>query len=235
MNQPSDFPLKTNLLSVHAVVSHMFAENCYLVHANSDSRCVIVDPGLDFDSILDLISAQRLTPVAILLTHGHADHIAGVEPLKRLYPQIPVVIGTLDAPKLLNAELNLSAQYGMGLTAPPADRLINEGETLDYAGLKFSVFETPGHSLGHVIFVVQESQPQLILGGDVLFREGVGRTDFPDGSTEALVQSIQQKIFSRPDDTVVLPGHGPLTTVGYEKKFNPFVGEQSKRRMVRFP
>ena len=211
-------------LSVRVVVSRMFAENCYLISAADSHRCIVVDPGLDDERIISAITEQRLQPEAILLTHGHADHIAGVESLKRCWPDCPIIIGRGDAPKLTSAELNLSAQYGMGLTSPAADQLVDEGDRLQLAGIEWEVYETPGHSIGHVVYLWKGSPPWTVVGGDVLFREGIGRSDFPDGSEQQLVESIETKLFTLPDDTLVLPGHGPTTTIGHERQFNPFVG-----------
>lgn len=211
-------------LSVRIVTSRLFAENCYLLSREGRSECLVVDPGLDDERIIDTITQARLLPAAILLTHGHADHIAGVEALKRCWPDCPVVIGRGDAKKLLDPVLNLSSQYGFDLTSPPADQLVAEGDLLSFANISLDVYDTPGHSSGHVVFLCREATPWLVLGGDVLFQEGIGRTDFPDGSYEQLVDSIQRKLFTLPDDTVVLPGHGPTTTIGHERQFNPFVG-----------
>jgi hydroxyacylglutathione hydrolase len=211
-------------LSIGVVVSRMFAENCYVISRQDAHRCVIVDPGLDEQRIVDLITEARLQPEAILLTHGHADHIAGVEPLKRCWPDCPVIIGAADAPKLGDPELNLSAPFGMNLTAPAADQLVKEGDRLKLAGAEWDVLETPGHSIGHVVYLWKGSSPYVVVGGDVLFREGIGRSDFSDGSHDQLVDSIRNKLFTLPDDTLVLPGHGPTTTIGHEKQFNPFVG-----------
>jgi hydroxyacylglutathione hydrolase len=221
-------------ISTHTVVSRLFAENCYIAHLASSSSCVVVDPGLEVERILEIITEQRLHLAAILLTHGHADHIAGVEPLKRCFLDCPIVIGELDADKLTDAELNLSANYGLGFTAPPADRLLKGGETLEYADLPLEVLNAPGHSRGHVVFVYKGEQPWVVFGGDVLFREGVGRTDFPDGDSAQLVESIQTQLFTLPDDTIVLSGHGPPTTIGHEKEFNPFVGRQASSHRFRF-
>jgi hydroxyacylglutathione hydrolase len=211
-------------LSLRVIVSRLFAENCYLVAARGRSECLIVDPGLDDEHIIEAVTELRLSPAAILLTHGHADHIAGVESLKRCWPECPIVIGRDDAEKLADPELNLSAQYGFDLTSPPADRLVDEGDQLDYAGIELHTLHTPGHSRGHVVWVCKQWSPWVVLGGDVLFQEGIGRSDFPDGSHEQLVASITSKLFTLPDDTLVLPGHGPVTTIGHERRFNPFVG-----------
>lgn len=211
-------------LSIRVIVSRMFSENCYLISTADSHRCIVVDPGLDDERIIDAITQHRLQPEALLLTHGHADHIAGVESLKRCWSECPIIIGRLDAPKLSDAELNLSAQYGFGLTSPEADQLVDEGDVLDLAGIALEVYETPGHSIGHVVYLHKGSAPWTVIGGDVLFQEGIGRSDFPDGSHEQLVESIKTKLFTLPDDTLVLPGHGPTTTIGHERQFNPFVG-----------
>jgi glyoxylase-like metal-dependent hydrolase (beta-lactamase superfamily II) len=211
-------------LSVQVIVSRLFAENCYLLSPEGTSRCVIVDPGLDAERIIASVTEQRWQPEAILLTHGHADHIAGVESLKRCWPECPIIIGRQDAPKLTDPELNLSAQYDFNLTAPEADQLVDEGDRLNLAGMEFEVYEAPGHSIGHVVYIWKGGSPWVVVGGDVLFREGIGRSDFPDGSHEQLVESIQTKLFILPDDTLVLPGHGATTTIGHEREFNPFVG-----------
>lgn len=209
---------------IRVVTSSLFDENAYLIALPGARDCIVVDPGLEPDRILDEISGQGWTPRAILNTHGHADHIAGNEALKGAYPAAPLVIGTGDEPKLAAPELNLSAGFGFRIVSPPADRTVREGDVLDLAGLRWTVWETPGHSCGHVVFVALDLRPVVVLGGDVLFAGSVGRTDLPDGDSAALVASIREKLFTLPDDAVVLPGHGPATTIGREKQSNPFVG-----------
>ncbi len=209
-------------LQIHTIVSQPFAENTYVVWRPGRADALVIDPGLEPELILDFLSEQGLIPAALLCTHGHADHIGGNAALKRAFPQAPLVIGANDAPLLTDGVLNLSTPFGATVLSPPADVLVREGETLDYAGIALEVLDIPGHSPGHVVFVVRE-KPAIVLGGDVLFREGIGRSDFPGGDGELLVAGIRGKLFALPGDTVVYPGHGPVTTVGYEQKNNPFV------------
>jgi glyoxylase-like metal-dependent hydrolase (beta-lactamase superfamily II) len=213
---PDDFHLAT-------IVSLPFAENTYVAYREGRGDCLVVDPGLEPEKIFDVLEGSELEPAAILLTHGHADHIGGNAALKERWPDCPLVVGRGDAPKLTDARLNLSAGYGLELLSPPADVLLDEGDTYCAAGFDLEVREIPGHSIGHVVFI-HRGEPIVVFGGDVLFAGSIGRTDFPDGSFEQLADGIQHKLFTLPDDTLVLPGHGPQTTVGREKRTNPFVG-----------
>ena len=156
--------------------------------------------------------------------NSHADHIAGNASLKKAFPQVPLIIGRGDAEKLVDPELNLSALFSAPLVSPPADRVVSEGDIVQAAGMKFQVLETPGHSSGHVVFLFEGQQPWVIFGGDVLFQGSVGRTDFPDGNTKQLLDSIRDKLFSLPPETEVYPGHGEPTTIGEEMETNPYVG-----------
>ena len=211
-------------LEVDVVVSPLFEENCYIVRCTGSSVAVIIDPGLDAESVSQLVSDRRLEVAAILNTHGHADHIAGNEFLKRCWPDAELVIGKGDADKLEDPVANLSAPFGVALVSPPADRYVDDGDELIYGPLRLWVRSTPGHSRGHVVFGTAEiRRPMAIFAGDVLFRESVGRTDFPDGDTESLAASIRNVLYTQPDDTIIYPGHGPPTTVGHEKRANPFV------------
>lgn len=216
-------------MKIETVVSTLFPENTYVLWRQGDTRAVVVDPGFDPDKIERVLYDYGLSPEAILLTHGHSDHIAGNGYLKERWPDCPLVIGHGDQAKLTDPVANLSAQFGVGLVSPPADRTVGEGDVLEYASFRFEVFDTPGHSAGHVVFLFDQDGSKHVLGGDVLFRGGIGRTDFPDGSFSQLQESIQQKLFPLPDDTVVYPGHGPTTTIGHEREFNPFVGRASSR------
>jgi hydroxyacylglutathione hydrolase len=211
---------------IHTIVSPQFAENTYVVWLPPRRDALVIDPGLAPEDILDFLREQELTPAVILNTHGHADHIAGNAALKQAYPDAPLVIGAGDAGMLSDAWANLSAPFGMEVLSPPADRTVREGDVVEAAGFRLEVLEIPGHSPGHVVFTWRDA-PVVVFGGDVLFRGSVGRSDFPGGDAEQLFDGIRAKLFTLPPDTVVYPGHGPVTTVGHEKRSNPFVGEKA--------
>lgn len=211
-------------LQVHTLVSQPFAENTYVLWQEGRTDTLVVDPGLEPELILEFLDEQGLTPAALLNTHGHADHIGGNAVLKQAYPDAPLLIGATEAPLLTDPMANLSAPFGMPITSPPADRLVREGDVIDAAGIRLEVLDVPGHSPGHVVFLYRAA-PLLVFGGDVLFRESIGRYDFPHSNGRLLFQGIRTKLFTLPPDTVVYPGHGPTTTIGHERRFNPFVGE----------
>lgn len=209
--------------NIHTIVSSPFQENTYVVWLPGRREAIVIDPGLEPELILDLLRTEELTPEVILNTHGHGDHIGGNRELKRVYPNAPLIIGVNDGPLLTDAHENLTALFGAPITSPPADRLVREGDVVEAAGLLLEVLDIPGHSPGHVVFV-HRSAPCVVFGGDVLFRGSIGRCDFPNSNGPLLLQGIRDKLFALPDDTIVYPGHGPVTTVGREKRFNPFVG-----------
>lgn len=217
-------------MKIETIVSMPFAENTYVLHGRAGGECIVFDPGLQPELIVEYLQSEALRPAAILLTHGHCDHIAGVPALKSLWPDCPVVIGRGDAEMLVDPEKNLSGQFGLPYSCDPADRLLDDGELYSAAGFTFETREIPGHSPGHVVFVVQEATPGVVLGGDVLFRGSIGRTDFPRGDFEQLASGIRAKLYTLPDDVVVYPGHGPSTTIGREKATNPFVPADRNRQ-----
>jgi glyoxylase-like metal-dependent hydrolase (beta-lactamase superfamily II) len=209
-------------VQIQTIVSMPFAENSYVAWQDGQTECVVIDPATEPEAVVEFLRAQGLTPAAVLNTHGHVDHIAGNAGLKTAYPDAPLVIGAGDAPMLTDPGQNLSRSFGFDVVSPPADRLVREGDMLVFAGLTLDIHEIPGHSPGHIVYVVRDAG--IVFGGDVLFRGSIGRTDFPGGSFETLAAGIRAKLYPMPDDTVVYPGHGPVTKIGHEKRTNPFVG-----------
>jgi hydroxyacylglutathione hydrolase len=210
-------------LQIHTIVSSPFEENTYVVWLPARQDCLVIDPGLEPDAILDFLRDQSLTPAAILNTHGHADHIGGNRAVKQAFAEAPIITGVNEARLLIDAHANLSAPFGMPVTSPPAERLVSEGDVVEAAGIRLEVLDVPGHSPGHVVFLYRAT-PCVLFGGDVLFRGAIGRYDFPGCDGRLLLDGIRTKILTLPPTTVVYSGHGPVTTVGHEKQTNPFVG-----------
>lgn len=215
-------------LEIRTIVSAPFAENTLVAWRAGRGDCLVVDPGLEPQKIVAELARHHLTPAALLCTHGHADHIGGNAFLKARWPECPLIVGRIEAPLLTDPWLNLSAQFGHAVTSPPADQLLDEGQVFEAAGIALEARHIAGHSPGHLVFVCHETAPAVVFGGDVLMAGSVGRTDFPGGSFEELASGIHRKLFTLPDDTIVLPGHGPQTTIGQERRTNPFVGAAAR-------
>lgn len=209
---------------IKTVTEPSFSENTYLVYSQGSDQCAVIDPGLDPAAILHALENASLVPDAILCTHGHLDHIAGITELKRKFPNCPVYIGEKDADKFANPRGNLSADFGLAITVQNADKTVKHGDVVSAAGLNFEVREAPGHSAGHVVYLLNsdDATPAALFCGDVLFANSIGRSDFYDGDSARLIESIQTQILTLPDNTIVYSGHGPETTVGKERVYNPF-------------
>ncbi len=219
--KPPDFQFAT-------ILSHPFEQNTYVARLKDRSDCVVIDPGLEPAKIIGYIEQQRLVPAAILNTHGHSDHVAGNAAVKKRWPDCPLVIGAGDAAKLTDPWLNLSANFGAPLVSPAADVTVNDGDSYEAGGFEWQVRSIPGHTAGHVVFLWEGAEPPVVFVGDVIFAGSIGRTDFPDGNLRQLVLGIRSKLFTLPNETILLPGHGPATTVGEEKRSNPFVGMSAR-------
>ncbi len=213
--------------SIEVVESAPFAQNCFILRREGASTALVVDPGFETIPVLQFLEREKLTPAMILNTHGHVDHIAGNAVMKQAFPDAPLVIGRYDEPMLSDPDLNLSTPFGLPVISPPADRTVEEGDQIDAAGFSFLVREVPGHSPGSVVYIAEGISPPIVLGGDVLFAGSVGRADFPGGDFALLRSGIRSKLFTLPEDTLVYPGHGPATTIGAERRSNPFVGESA--------
>lgn len=192
--------------------------NCYLIYNDADA--LIIDPGGDANKIVDFFKDNSCTPKAIFLTHAHFDHIGAVESLRSIY-NIEVYLHKNERDWLEDPKLNGSLLFTPEpISTNSAEHELEEGG-MQLESFAFDVLHTPGHSPGSVCFIFKEAG--FIIGGDVLFNQGVGRTDLPGGDMKQLMKSIQQKLYIQDDHMVVYPGHGPETTIGNEKKLNPFI------------
>jgi len=198
-----------------------YETNCYILRDGQTARdCLVIDPGLDAGCLLGFLEERRLNPVAVILTHGHIDHIAGVAVLRDTFPDVEVAIHELDAGMLCEPHANLSVMSGMAFSTEPQDVVLQDADLIDQAGIKLLVLHTPGHTPGGICLYCQAEG--VVFSGDTLFAGSVGRTDFPGGSMYQLINSVKDKLFTLPGETKVYPGHGPPTTIAYEKEHNPF-------------
>lgn len=196
----------------------MMGVNCYLIGNEETKEAAVIDPGGDAEKIAEKIKRNNLTLKYIILTHAHIDHIMGVEELKEA-TGAQLVVHHLEAPLLKDPQGNLSAVFDEPLILPQPDLLVDEGDTLELGNLDLKIIHTPGHTRGGMSILVENK----LFCGDTLFAGSVGRTDFPGGDMNALISSIKDKLFKLPEETQVFPGHMQTTSIGDEKKNNPYV------------
>lgn len=192
--------------------------NCFIVGCENTKSAVVIDPGDEVNKILLALADSKLTVKYIINTHGHFDHVGANKRMKDA-TGAPILIHKSDADML--AQVSLSAMaFGMsGEDSPPADKTIDEGDKITFGDITLTVLHTPGHSLGGVSL----HSNGVVFVGDSLFAGSIGRTDFPGGDYDTLIRSIKTKLFPLGDDVVVYSGHGPATTIGREKRYNPFL------------
>ncbi len=192
--------------------------NCYFLYQENSKQVIFIDPADKGEYIYEKLQEQGFQVAGILLTHGHFDHIWGTNKLRELSG---APIYAYEAEKVLceDAENNVSEQVGRPYTVVP-DRYLKDGEEITIAGMTCRLIATPGHTIGSCCYYFEKDK--ILISGDTLFQESVGRTDLATGSTSAIVRSIKEKLFVLPDDVKVYPGHGDVTDIAYEKKYNPF-------------
>ncbi|MCB9008652.1 MAG: MBL fold metallo-hydrolase [Ardenticatenaceae bacterium] len=194
--------------------------NCYLATCTETLETAVIDPSWDGRRIAAIASERGYPITHILLTHSHFDHVGGLAELKQ-ETNAPIYIHP-EAIAMLAHAPEAAARFNLTLPAPPqADQMLAEGDVIEVGQLKFEVLFTPGHAPGHVSFYLPEHN--VIFDGDVLFQRSIGRTDFPGCDHATLMHSIREKLLVLPDETAVLSGHGPTTTIGQEKEWNPFL------------
>lgn len=198
--------------------------NCYVVHVAEESgACWIVDAGFEPQAMVEYIQARRLKPQLVVLTHAHVDHIAGLCVLRQMWPDLPILIHPREQEFLVDPMLNLSIATSDPITAPQATAFLTHAQRLVLDGIGFEIRHTPGHSPGGVTLYQAEAGVAIV--GDTLFAGSVGRYDFPTSDSESLMKSVRTQLLTLPDQTRVLPGHGAETTIGQERRTNPFLRE----------
>ena len=210
-------------MNIHRFTFNDFSENTYVVWDNSKS-CLIFDPGCNSSEerkrLSSFIAEKALTPVGLINTHCHIDHVLGNEYVARSYG-LKLQSHAGEVPVLEACEM-VSKMYGISYTpSPDIEVFLDEGQSLKFGNSQLEIFFTPGHSPASISFYNAEAN--ILIAGDVLFQMSIGRTDLPGGNFETLAESIKTKLYTLPDETIVYPGHGPETNIGFEKKNNPFV------------
>jgi hydroxyacylglutathione hydrolase len=215
------------MIHIDTLTFNPLQENTYIVY--DDARdCMIVDPGCyepyEQEELKNHISGKNLTVKLLVNTHGHVDHVLGNYFVKETY-KVPFQIFHSDLPTLKSVAA-YAPNYGFFKYVPAdPDHLLKEGDTIHVGTMKFDVWFVPGHAPGHIAFINQEEK--ICISGDVLFKNSIGRSDLPGGDFNTLLKSIQEKLFSLNPETIVYPGHGPTTTIQYEKKYNPYCAVKS--------
>ncbi len=205
-------------MTVKTLPLGMMQTNCYILYDESTNEAIVVDPACDFEAIKKCIEDLSLNVCYIIITHAHFDHIEALDELHE-FTGAKICIGKPDSESLFDSSMNLSSAFGATSPSSKAELLLLDGDELSVSGNILKIISTPGHTRGGICILTDG----ILISGDTLFSESIGRTDFPGGNTATLIDSIKTKLFTLPDSTIVYPGHGPSTTIGHEKSNNPFI------------
>lgn len=203
---------------IESIVTPGMGVNCYLVSCDKTRKAILIDPGAGSRRILDWLQKRNLDILRIILTHGHYDHIGAVEQLRKEL-KVEVAIHQDDADMLADPAKNLSRYSGLAIKVLPAEIILQDNQEFLVGEMKIKILHTPGHTPGGICLLTEEG----LLSGDTLFDGSIGRTDFPGGDMATLLKSIKDKLMVLNDDVQVFPGHESTTTIGRERKFNPFI------------
>lgn len=198
-----------------------FKTNTYIVYDKKINESIIIDPSFDIECVLDFIRHLKSNITAILLTHAHIDHTVGIVEIKKYFPHVKIYMGQNEQLTLSNEVFNLSYLFKDIVTCKKADILLKDNDEVSFCGVKLKIIETPGHTSGSICYYI-ESQ-KILFTGDTLFHNTIGRFDLPGGNQKKLVNSIKNKLFKLDYYTIVMPGHGSSTFIGYEYENNPFL------------
>lgn len=203
---------------IERVPCGVYAANCYIVGDETTKEGIIVDPAGEKDKILNFIQKLGLNINYIVLTHGHGDHIGALKKLKEEL-DVPVYIHEEDERMIIDKDINLSSQMTMEEVELTPDKLLKDGDEINFGNITAHIIHTPGHTPGSIVIKINNK----LITGDTLFKGSIGRTDLPGGSYDKILESIKNKLLNFDDETSVLPGHGPSSTIGIEKMSNPFI------------
>lgn len=208
-------------MKYHIIPVTAFSQNCSVIYCPQTQQAAVVDPGGDAEKIKHEVSALGVTITQVLLTHGHLDHVGAAAEIAAHY-QVPIIGPHREDAFLLESLPQQARMFGLeDCAAFTPDRWLEEGDMVKVGEESLAVLECPGHTPGHIVFI--NNAARFAVSGDVIFKGGVGRSDFPRGNHEDLINSIKTKLLPLGDDIVFLPGHGPMSTLGYERLHNPFL------------
>lgn len=205
-------------MKVIRIPAGIYAANCYIIYSETTKDGIIVDPGGDADIILKTIEENNLNVIHIVLTHGHGDHIGGVIDLLNVL-KVSLLVHEDDVKMISDAKMNLSNIMPIGAVELNPDKVLKHGDIIKFGDLEAEIIHTPGHTLGGICIKIEDN----LITGDTLFQGSIGRTDLEGGDYDTIIRSIKENLLLLPDNTIVWPGHGVQTTIGNEKRNNPFL------------